>query len=164
MIELFHGSTSPIEKPLVSIGRPDLDFGQGFYLTRHKEQAERWATRVQLIRRDPEAWISTYVLDMDLIVAKGFPILHFETYDREWLHFIVKSRKGEEPWRGYDLIEGGVANDRVIDTVEDFIEGIITEKQALGKLVYTAPNHQICLLNQELIDSCLYFQEATKLK
>ena len=38
-------------------------------------------------------------------------LLHLEHYDQEWLDFIVSSRRGEEPWQGYDIIEGGVAND-----------------------------------------------------
>lgn len=39
-------------------------------------------------------------------------------YDIQWLDFIVASRKGQKPWEEYDIIEGGVANDQVIDTVE----------------------------------------------
>lgn len=37
---LFHGSTQRVENPLVGIGRDDLDFGRGFYLTRLRSQAE----------------------------------------------------------------------------------------------------------------------------
>ncbi|MGM9717332.1 MAG: DUF3990 domain-containing protein, partial [Prevotella sp.] len=54
-------------------------------------------------------------------------------------------------------IEGGVANDRVIDTVEDYMIGRITAEQALGQLKYAKPNHQICILNQEIIDKYLKF-------
>lgn len=38
--------------------------------------------------------------------------LRFEAYDEAWLNFIVQSRKGMEPWKEYDFIEGGVAEDR----------------------------------------------------
>lgn len=57
----------------------------------------------------------------------------------------------------YDLVEGGVANDNVIDTVEDYENGIITADQALGQLKYKKVNHQICILNQEIIDKHLFF-------
>ena len=87
-------------------------------------------------------------------------ILRFDTYNQHWLNFIVASRNGEQPWTGYDIIEGGVANDRVIDTVEDYLNGIITIEQALGQLVYAQPNHQICLLNQQLIDTYLHFDKS----
>ena len=57
----------------------------------------------------------------------------------------------------YDLVEGGVANDNVIDTVEDYENGIINAEQALGQLAYKKVNHQICILNQEIIDKYLVF-------
>ena len=78
----------------------------------------------------------------------------------DWLNFIVASRNGKQPWTGYDIIEGGVANDRVIDTIEDYLNDIITIEQALGQLVYAQPNHQICLLNQQLIDTHLHFDKS----
>lgn len=50
-----------------------------------------------------------------------------------------------------------MANDNVIDTVEDFENGIITAEQALGQLKYKKINHQICILNQEIIEKYLSF-------
>jgi hypothetical protein len=50
MITLFHGSFLSVEKPLVGVGRHELDFGPGFYVTPLYEQAERWARRVCIIR------------------------------------------------------------------------------------------------------------------
>lgn len=50
-----------------------------------------------------------------------------------------------------------MANDNVIDTVEDYENGIITADQALGQLKYKKVNHQICILNQEIIDKHLLF-------
>ena len=50
MIRLYHGSYMSIPAPLTSVGRKELDFGPGFYVTRMREQAERWANRVCVIR------------------------------------------------------------------------------------------------------------------
>ena len=44
-MRLYHGSTQIIEKPLVSYGRENLDFGKGFYTTNIQEQAENWVSR-----------------------------------------------------------------------------------------------------------------------
>ena len=33
-MKLYHGSTVIVDKPLVSYGRDNLDFGKGFYTTR----------------------------------------------------------------------------------------------------------------------------------
>ena len=60
----------------------------------------------------------------------------------------------------YDIVEGGVANDNVIDTVEDYENNIITAEQALGQLRYKKVNHQICILNQEIIDKYLTFKNS----
>ena len=117
-ITLYHGSTLSIEHPLAKVGRADLDFGRGFYLTSLRSQAERWATRVQLLRASTTAWINVYEFDMDAAIKAGFKLLRFDAYDQDWLNFIVASRNGKQPWTGYDIIEGGVANDRVIDTIE----------------------------------------------
>ena len=55
---LYHGSSDIVEHPLVNIGRKDLDFGPGFYLTPLHEQASQWATRVKMIRRAPQAVVN----------------------------------------------------------------------------------------------------------
>jgi len=42
-LTLYHGSNTDFEKPLLSKSRNRRDFGQGFYLTTIREQAEQWA-------------------------------------------------------------------------------------------------------------------------
>lgn len=70
---------------------------------------------------------------------------------------------GYDPSTDYDCVEGGVANDRVVDTVEGFINGTIDEAHALSELSKHQPNNQICILNQELSDRCLKFVKVTEL-
>ena len=70
---------------------------------------------------------------------------------------MVSSRRGEEPWRDYDIIEGGVANDQVIDTVEDYYAGRITAEQAIGQLRFAKPTHQMCIRRQAIVERCLRF-------
>ena len=38
-MEVFHGTTLIVETPLVGVGRKNLDFGEGFYLTNIRQQA-----------------------------------------------------------------------------------------------------------------------------
>lgn len=64
----------------------------------------------------------------------------------------------------FDAVEGGVANDNVIDTVEDYEKGVITAEQALGQLRYKEVNHQLCILNQTVIDKYLIFIECITLQ
>ena len=159
---LFHGSNIVVEKPLVNVGRIELDFGPGFYLTSLREQAERWARRVCVIRRSTSPVISRFTFDEENLPA-DMKRLNLNHYDQEWLDFIVASRRGEKVWLGYDIIEGGVANDQVIDTVEDYYSGRITAEQAIGQLRFAKPTHQICISNQEIIDQFLQFVDFERL-
>jgi len=158
MIELFHGATAVIEKPNCSAGRENLDFGRGFYLTGMSEQAARWAMRISADRNEPPV-INVYSLDLEKVKAH-YNCLVFSEYNNEWLEFIVSSRTGKCPWMGYDYIEGGVANDRVIDTVNLYSLGLMSSETALSELSKHRPNNQICILNQDIVDKYLIFKTS----
>ena len=161
MLTVYHGSITKVDYPIAKAGRENLDFGQGFYITNIREQAERWAFRIgRQLQESPI--LNIYELDIERI-EKEYRYLIFKKYDQQWLEFIVKSRKGEKPWATYDIVEGGVANDRVIDTVEAYINGMMTVEMALGQLAQHQPNNQFCLLSQLLIDECLHFVSIEQL-
>ena len=153
---LYHGSYISVPAPLTGVGRRELDFGPGFYVTSLREQAERWARRVCVIRAMDTPMLSVYEFD-EVSLPSDVRRLRLERYDQEWLDFIVSSRRGEEPWKEYDIIEGGVANDQVIDTVEDYFARRITAEQAIGQLRFAKPTHQMCISNQSIADLCLRF-------
>ena len=67
--------------------------------------------------------LNVYELDIDR-VRVTYRCLRFEAYDEAWLNFIANSRKGLQPWQDYDFIEGGVADDRVVDTVNLYLLGL----------------------------------------
>ena len=155
---LFHGSYKSIEKPLVSFGRKNLDFGPGFYLTKLQSQVESWA-KVISERQGPSAKpiLNKYDFDYGSIAQSNYRHKIFEEYNLEWLDYVIDCRHGGSLHNQYDIVEGGVANDNVIDTVEDYEKGIITAEQALGQLRYKKVNHQLCILNQEIIDNALSY-------
>ena len=164
MITLYHGSYIAVSSPLVGLGRKKVDFGQGFYLTNLHEQAKAWAeTIAERKGRNTQPVVSTYTLAYSLIKKDGFRVKVFELYNLEWLEYVIDCRRGGEMQKLYDMVEGGVANDNVIDTVEDYENGIITAEQALGQLRYKKVNHQICILNQEIIDKYLTFKYSESL-
>lgn len=161
MITLFHGSYTDVTDPLVKLGRSRVDFGQGFYLTRLQEQAKAWANTIAERKRGAHAVVSTFAFDLEAAKHGNYRIKKFEAYDIEWLEYVVDCRKGGNSQNQYDIIEGGVANDNVIDTVEDYENGVITAEQALGQLKYKAVNHQLCILNQDVVDKYLTFVSST---
>lgn len=161
MITLFHGSYTEIPQPLAKAGRKNLDFGPGFYLTKLKEQAEAWADIVASRKgRNVKPVVSVFHFDEKCAKEDGVRSKEFLAYDLEWLDYVVDCRRGKDYSSVYDIIEGGVANDNVIDTVEDYEKGIITAEQALGQLQYKKVNHQLCILNQSIIDQYLQFVES----
>jgi hypothetical protein len=96
-----------IDRPIAAAGRGRLDFGQGFYVTDIKRQADSWAERMQRIREEP-----------------------------------------------------GVANDRVIDTVEAYMANLMPLETALRELSRHQPNNQLCIASQKVIDECMTFVES----
>lgn len=161
MITLFHGSYVEVSTPLVKLGREKVDFGQGFYLTKLQSQAEAWANVIAERKKRAHAVLSAYTLDLDALLRDNYRLKTFDAYDIEWLDYVVDCRRGGTQQKQYDIVEGGVANDNVIDTVEDYENGIITAEQALGQLKYKAVNHQLCILNQAIVDKYLTFLSST---
>ena len=152
---VYHGATQIVEAPICSIGRTKLDFGQGFYVTDLKEQAVKWAISLADKRKERPV-LNIYQLDRDSILAEARCKI-FKAYDKEWLDFIVANRNGQDVAQSYDYIEGGIANDRVIDTVKLYMTGFYTAEMALAQLAYHKPNNQICILNQELVNKYLIY-------
>lgn len=117
---LYHGSYMVVRSPNVASGREEVDFGQGFYLTRLRKQAADWARVVAKRVPRRKAILNKYLFDKKAAIAAGFRFKEFESYDLEWLDYVVDCRDGGRQQRRYDIVEGGMANDNVIDTVEDF--------------------------------------------
>ena len=170
MITVYHGGTHTVERPVCMFGRENLDFGRGFYVTPLLKQASDWAAATAkrrnssalaatAKRRNSSALINVYSLDREAVIKEG-KCRTFNAYDHEWLDFIVASRRGLNPAAPYDYIEGGVANDRVIDTINLYMAGLMDSDTALRRLAIHRPNNQICLLNQELTDKYLIYERT----
>lgn len=159
-MELYHGSSIIVAQPLALAGRRNLDFGRGFYTTRLKSQAQKWATLVASRKKqNSQSLVSIFEYDENGMMASEYVYKYFPRYDMEWLEFVVACRHGKDD-TNYDIVEGGVANDQVIDTVEDYENGRITAEQALDQLKYMKPNNQICFRDQEVVDKYLHFISA----
>ncbi len=159
---LYYGSTVEVLKPSATYGRADLDFGPGFYLSNNREQAEKWANTKASRHNNSIAVLNIYTFDEQLFESSETKYIKciFETYNIEWLDFVAASRKGKQPWLNIDWIEGGIANDNVITTVDAYVDGFITAEQAIKQLMHEDLRHQVCIQNQKIIDSFLHFKES----
>lgn len=161
MLTVYHGSTEKVETPICRFGRKNLDFGQGFYVTDIREQAITWANNMSRNRNMPPL-LNRYHLDREAILKHAKCKL-FKAYDEEWLTFIIGNRSGEDLAKEYDYVEGGVANDRVIDTVNLYMAGLIDATSALRELSKHRPNNQICILNQDIVNNNLIYDGTEEL-
>jgi len=150
---LYHGSYLSVKKPDISFSRDNVDFGRGFYTTPIKEQAVRWSERFK--RRYGQSVVSAYDIDESALRA-GVSVLDFDTYSDEWLDLIISCRRGRNIG-GYDVITGGVANDKVFDTIQLFLDGLIDKTESIRRLRYEKPNIQYCFKTQPTIDKYLKF-------
>ena len=156
-MRLYHSSNMIVEHPDTQHSRRYLDFGRGFYLTSLHEQAVRYAQRFK--RRGQSAWLNTYELSDNL---ESWNIKKFGSYDKEWLDFVSKCRSGEDVGN-YDMVVGGIANDRVILTLDRYFTGEISQEETIGLLKFEKPNIQYCIRSEKMLNACLTYIKSEQL-
>ena len=144
---LYHGSYLEIAEPDLTHSSPNVDFGRGFYVTPMYAQALKWCGKFK--RRGRDGIISRYVFDEGR--EAELKTLKFDSYSEDWLDFILNCRRGKDT-TDYDLVAGGVANDKVFNTVELFFDGLIDKKEAIERLRYEKPNLQICFRTEKALE------------
>ena len=161
---LYHGSYLPIEKPDISFSREKTDFGKGFYVTPIKEQAVSWARR--FADKNGAGVISAYAFlaGSEETLPEAVKVLEFEAYSLEWLNFIMDCRLGRFSGAPWDLVIGGVANDKVFDTLQLYFDSMITADIAVQRLRYSKPNLQYCFRSQRVLSRYLRFIASEVIK
>lgn len=154
-ITVYHVSTEEIKKPSVDVNAENLGFGKGFYLTNSKIEAEAMAGKMS-----DNAIINVYEFNYFKTKNVGYRFNEFETYNKEWLNFVVDCRNGKDISADYDIVIAGGIYDEIADIVSDYEKNIITAEEAVEQLRYKDVKFQICILNQEIIDFNLDFVET----
>lgn len=85
MMKLYHGSDIEVSRPLVNIGRKELDFGPGFYVTSLYEQSIKWARRVSVVRNTDGCHFLT-------MIGNGWILLLLAEEANNYLTFIQSER------------------------------------------------------------------------
>ena len=158
-MKVYHGSSVAVKKPDVTHSRSNLDFGVGFYVTSFRQQAENWALR-KVMWNSGCPIVSEYELDDDLA---AYAILTFAS-DEEWVEFVCSCRRGVRIETPYDVIRGGVANDKSYTVVDMYLNGIWDMQRTLMELRYYDVSDQICLASQRVIDNALKFVCANEVR
>ena len=162
-MKLFHGSTLAIEQPIILNSQRLLDFGNGFYTTSSKTQAENWALiKQKRIGENIKAIVSVYKITDDLINIKDLTIKVFDKATVEWLDFIVANRNGTIT-HSYDIVKGVVANDTLYATILLYENGVLSKKETIVRLKTHRLFDQISFHNQRALQE-LEFVESYEVK
>ena len=151
LMTVYHGGYQAVERPEIRVGKYTKDFGNGFYCTLIKEQAQRWA------RRYPSKIVSVY----DVRLISELRILEFKEMSDEWLDFIADCRSGKT--HDYDIVIGAMADDQIYSYVSDYIEGSITKEQFWILARFKYPTHQIVFCTDEAL-KCLTYRGFEEVK
>lgn len=151
---LYHGSYINIPIPDLTHSRTNVDFGTGFYTTPIYEQAEKWAYKFK--KQNKTSVINQY--NFDEKTFNCLKVLKFETYSEQWLDFILDCRRGNDK-TDYDIVLGGVANDKVFNTVELYFDNLIDKTEAIKRLKYENPNLQLCFRTAKAL-SYLHYERS----
>lgn len=157
-MRLYHSSNVVVKAPDTLHSRNYLDFGRGFYLTTIYQQAVRYAQRFK--RRKQQAFLNIYEFSMSDV--SKWRIMRFDSYDEAWLDFVAQCREGNDVG-DYDMVIGGIANDRVILTLDRYFAHEISQEEAIGLLRFEKPNIQYCIRSERMLRECLTFINSEQL-
>lgn len=179
-ITLLHGSEQVVEKPKLSLGKPNNDYGQGFYCTELAEPAREWACK-----KGGDGFVNRYLLDTD-----GLRILHLSDGTHtvlNWIAILLKNRTLDLNPSSiaadatayitehfaidtgtYDVIIGYRADDSYFKYAESFVQNTLplrslNQALVLGKLglqtvlVSEKAFRQITFLEAEPVDGTVYY-------
>ena len=150
-LTLYHGTNTPFTKPDITRSRIDLDFGPGFYLTPDRQTASKWACKTV------KSYLMSCALDTNDLRVKTIAL------DDEWLETVFACRNGDVPnnIKGYDVIVGPIADDRLFYAFDYYSDGLITKEQTIRLMNCMDYGSQYALLTHKAIDalSAIEFKE-----
>ena len=148
---LFHGSKGEIKGDIdVNFGRGNNDFGKGFYTGESYEQAVSFISTYD----DPSVYFMSFD-DSDL-KCKRYSV------DREWMMTIAYYRESLEEYENHHLIKkiiaesrdcdyivAPIADNKMFETINEFIEGNLTDEQCKHCLAATNLGMQYVFLTEK---------------
>ena len=149
-MKLYHGSNTKIEKIDLSKCRPYKDFGQGFYLTEIKEQAEKMASRTAHIY-EGEPIVTEFEFDESALTKLS--VKQFDGPNEEWALFVLanRSKEHEQPTHSYDIVIGPVADDDIAQLFRNFNDGFINLTMLVEGLKYKKVSSQYFFHTEDAI-------------
>lgn len=172
-MNIFHGSSHIVEKPVWGKGKAYNDYGRGFYCTESIEMAKEWACSEK-----EDGYANAYSIDLN-----GLKVINLmdEQYNiLNWLAILLQNRKFDVSLpmartarkyiiehfnidiKKYDIIIGYRADDSYFSFADDFLNNGISIQQLertmhLGKL-----GEQVVLISKKAFERIKFVPGKTE--
>ena len=123
---LYHGTN--IDFNVIDLDKSNKykDFGQGFYLTDIRSQAEELAAKKSRLFGGYPV-IQEYEFDENMLQANDLQVLIFSSPSPSWAEFIFNNRNRHIQFsHDYDIVIGPIADDGVAYLLGRYEEGTLT--------------------------------------
>lgn len=151
---IYHGSNQIVEKPLILENGHTKDFGFGFYCTKLQEQAIEWAFSKCRFNKNLSAILNIYEYSPN----NDLNIKIFNEISKKWFEFIINCRMNNKK-HNYDIVEGGMADDKIWWFFEDYVNKEIPEEELFKLAKFKKLTHQIVFCSEKSLQF-LKFKQA----
>ena len=142
-MRLYHGSNVDFDKIDLAKCRPNKDFGQGFYLTDIRSQAEAMAVRRCEFEEKGNPIVQEYEFDEHIIDSQEVKVKIFDGVSQEWAEFLLMNRMAHgDRKHDYDIVVGPVADDGVVFQLNLYMQRLITMETLIKELTFSHLNNQ----------------------
>lgn len=165
--KLFHGSADIVSSPAFGKGRPNNDYGSGFYCTENIDLAREWA-----VLRDRDGYANCYEIDdEDLNILDlsdtDYCVLHWLSVLLQNRTFSLTAPLAEEAREyivrnfsvdisKYDVITGYRADDSYFSFAQDFLNGTISYRQLSNAMHLGKPGMQYVLKSSRAFERIVF--------
>jgi len=164
-MQVYHGSYTKIIEIDLSKGQTNKDFGRGFYVTKFRKHAETWAEIIGN-KYGVKGFVTEFKFYERAFEDKAYKTLRFSDYNDSWLDFIILNRDKStiEQRHDYDIIEGPVADDKVQNRIDQFLNGMLSREDFFKMLKYHEESHQICFCTRKSLQMIEPLQKMSIVK
>ena len=142
---LYHGSKEIVKYPEIRKAQFNEVFYFGFYCTKYKNQAERWASRY-----GQQGYLNAYHYTPN----SDLNYLEFPEMTEGWLDFIISCRRGKS--HTYDIVEGPMADDTIYNYIQNYMDGKISRAAFWELAKFRYPTHQISFHTISALDTLTF--------
>ena len=167
-MKIYHGSSFEVPKPLLSKGKPNNDYGRGFYCTEDIEMAREWASK----GKEPPGFANAYELS-----TEGLDILNLSSPDYtilNWMAVLLSNRTFDldtdiaievrdyvianfmPPIQDSDVVIGYRADDSYFNYADSFVNNALSIRRLNEALYLGRLGMQVALRTERAFDSLTY--------